>query len=215
MKQGLLFGFLIIALIIAVFEIQGRNTMNYYTSNDSFELDKFQINLTKAKEAETWCKANKYNTKFCFLVNYSLHSGLPRFYIFDFLNQSFIDSGLVSHGCGTNNWGKDEAKDKPIFSNNFESHSSSLGKYQIANKGISQWGIKVKYTLKGLDSTNSNALKRFVVLHSWEAVEDKAAFPNGTPEGWGCPAVSNNFMKKIDSLIQKQPNKKMLLWVYN
>ena len=94
------------------------------------------------------------------------------------------------------------------------SHCSSLGKYQVDDRAASAWGIHVKYYLKGLESTNSNAYVRDVVLHSWEQVSDIEVFPNGTPEDWGCPAISNNTMKTVDYLIRKQ-KKHLLLWIYN
>jgi len=65
--------------------------------------------------------------------------------------------------------------------------------------------------LDGKEQTNSNAIKRAIVLHSWEEVPNDEVYPNGTPEGWGCPAVSNESMIKIDSVLQK--NKKVLFWI--
>ena len=56
-------------------------------------------------------------------------------------------------------------------------------------------GVKIKYVLHGLDSTNSNALKRYIVFHWWEAVSDDEVYPDGTPEGWGCQTISNNSFK--------------------
>jgi hypothetical protein len=64
----------------------------------------------------------------------------------------------------------------------------------------------------GQDPTNSNAVKRVVVLHSWDYTPDEEVYPDGTPESWGCPAVSNTTMKKLDELLGSS-NKKMLLWV--
>ena len=105
-----------------------------------------------------------------------------------------------------------DTKTSPVFSNVEDSHCSSLGKYRIGERGKSQWGIGVKYSLYGLEKTNKLAMKRAIVLHSWKSVPDKEVFPDGTPEGWGCPAVSNNFMKKIDAILQKS-GRPVLLWV--
>jgi len=44
-------------------------------------------------------------------------------------------------------------------------------------------------------------------------VPDTELYPDGTPEGWGCPAVSNNQMKFIDELIKKSDTP-LLLWIY-
>ena len=68
--------------------------------------------------------------------------------------------------------------------------------------------------MHGLEETNSNALKRVIVLHSWELVTNEETYPEGTPEGWGCPAVSNEAMETIDGYL-KGVEKPVLLWIYN
>jgi L,D-transpeptidase catalytic domain len=168
----------------------------------------------KAKEALLFCKNKGYNTTYCILIDMSLPSGVKRFMIWDFRKNTILASGLVSHGCGINPWSGIWSKDKPTFSNVANSHCSSLGKYQVDDRAASAWGIHIKYYLKGLESTNSNAYVRDVVLHSWEKVPDEDVYPIGTPEDWGCPAVSNNTMKTVDALLHKQ-KKHLLLWIYN
>ena len=118
---------------------------------------------------------------------------------------------MVSHGCGDHMWSWTSSKEDAPISNEPDSHCSSIGKYQISNRGVSQWGIKINYLLIGKDKTNSNALKRAIVLHSWEKISKEEPYPEGTPEGWGCPAVSNESMKEIDILLKA--NKNMLLWI--
>jgi hypothetical protein len=168
----------------------------------------------KTKEALLFCKNKGYNTNYCILIDMSLPSGVKRFMVWDFRKHTILISGLVSHGCGINPWSGMWSKDKPTFSNVANSHCSSLGKYQVGDRAASAWGIHIKYYLKGLESTNSNAYIRDVVLHSWEQVPDNEVYPNGTPEDWGCPAVSNNTMKTVDALVRKQ-KKHLLLWIYN
>ena len=167
----------------------------------------------KAKEARTYCKKKKYNENFCFLVDMNIHSGLNRFFIWDFKTNKIIKSMLVGHGCYRNRWSKDASRDNPVFSNIDGSHCSSLGRYKISDRGVSEWGIKVKYNLIGLDSTNSNASKRSIVLHSWEMMSENELFPNGSPEGWGCPTLSNRNMKIVDSMLL-QTKRPTLLWIF-
>jgi len=172
------------------------------------------INLTnKAAKALEYCKKNNLNTELCILIDMQVHSGKNRLYIYDFKTDSIISTGLCSHGCGNSLWAGDETKNAPIFSNIPDSHLASLGKYKIGNRGYSNWGINVNYKLHGLESTNSNALSRYIVLHSWEKVENHETFPNGTPEGWGCPAVSNEQMRIIDSILRRS-HENVLLWIY-
>lgn len=170
--------------------------------------------LSKAAAAKAYCKANKLNTNFCILVDMSVHSGKNRIFIWNFKKDSIELSALCSHGCGSNTWSGTTTKTKPVFSNAHESHCSSLGKYKIGKRGYSQWGIHVNYLLHGLEKSNSNALKRQIVLHSWDDVEDKECFPEGTPEGWGCPAVANGFMKVADEKL-KASTQPVLLWIFN
>jgi len=167
----------------------------------------------KGVEAANYCKEHSLNTDFCILIDMSIHSGKNRLFIYQFSDHSIISAGLCAHGCCDGPWGADESKTNPIFSNVSESHCSSIGKFKIGKRGYSSWGIHVNYKLHGLEATNDNAFDRFIVLHSWEMVSDSECFPDGTPEGWGCPAVSNNQMKTIDRLLQKT-NEPVLMWIY-
>ncbi|MCB9197288.1 MAG: murein L,D-transpeptidase catalytic domain family protein [Flavobacteriales bacterium] len=173
------------------------------------------LNLhAKGLEAEEFCKTKGLNTDYCILIDFSIHSGKKRLFLYDLKNDSVIVSAMVSHGCGDAAWGMDNTKTNPVFSNQHESHCSSLGKYKIGKRGYSSWGINVNYKLHGLESSNSNAYDRVIVLHSWEAIPHKEVYPNGTPEGWGCPAVSNEFMTYLDGIL-KDKKKDVLLWIYN
>jgi hypothetical protein len=119
---------------------------------------------------------------------------------------------MVSHGCGDNPWMQTLAKDSAVFSNVNNSHCSALGRYIIGERGYSQFGVHVKYLMHGMDASNSNAVIRDIVFHSWEMVPDVALYPEGTPEGWGCPAISNAAFQKIDLLIQNS-GARPLMWL--
>jgi hypothetical protein len=174
-------------------------------------LDKIK---SKAEEALRFCRSNTFNTDFCILIDMSVHSGRKRFFIWNFKSGKVLKQYLVGHGCGSNPWSKDGSKDHPEFSNEDGSHLSSLGKYTLGSRGYSNWGIHVKYLMHGLEETNSNALKRFIVFHSWDLMSDEEIFPGGSPEGWGCPTISDNAMKEVDPMIQNS-QKPVLMWIYN
>lgn len=162
-------------------------------------------------EAKQYCKKNNLNHDQFILIDLGVHSGLKRLFVYNFHKKEVSKSYMVSHGCGDNNWSDTSTKENAPLSNEFDSHCSSIGKYVVLNRGVSQWGIKVNYILQGKDQTNSNARKRAIVLHSWEAISANEVYPEGTPEGWGCPAVSNESMKEIDEILKK--NKKVLMWI--
>ena len=167
----------------------------------------------KATEALAFAKKKNLNTSYCILVDMSLHSGVKRMVVWDFENKKMHNTFLVGHGCGSANWSDDETKDSPTFSNVDGSHLSSLGKYSLGERGKSDWGIGVKYLMHGLEETNYNALKRFIVFHSWNLMSDDETFPEGSPEGWGCPTISNAAMLEIDPML-KNEKKPLLLWIY-
>lgn len=187
------------------------------SSTENTEPERPSINLeatkAKAKEALQFCKTKDFNTSFCILIDMSLHSGVKRLMIWDFERDTITNSFLVAHGCGNSPWNEDKSKESPVFSNTDDSHCSSLGKYKIGERGYSQWGVNVKYVLHGLESSNSNAQRRAIVFHSWEAISDNEIYPNGTPEGWGCPAISNNSFRMIDPLLRSS-DKPVLMWIY-
>ena len=166
---------------------------------------------TYYKEAQQYCKRNNLNQDTFFLIDLGIHSGLKRFFVYDFKKNKITKSYMVSHGCGDNSWGATMSKENAPISNEFDSHCSSIGKFIILDRGVSQWGIKVNYVLQGKEKTNSHARSRAIVLHSWEAISSDEVYPKGTPEGWGCPAVSNVDMKEIDKVLKE--NKKVLMWI--
>ena len=164
------------------------------------------------KEAKEFCKENQYNEDYYFLVDLSIHSGKNRFFIYDFETKKIADKNLATHGsCDQFEENPDKWK-KVKFDNRVDSHCSMKGKYKIGNRDYSSWGINVKYWLHGLEASNKNAEKRVVVLHSWSAVKNKEVYPKYSPLSWGCPAVSDAFMEKLDERLQ-QAEKPVLLWI--
>ena len=191
--------FFIFAFIISgcKYDNQTKKEKNY----DSFH-----------REALTFVQNKNMNSDFYYLLDLSIHSGKNRFFVYDFKTKKIIDSALVTHGsCDVFSENKSKYE-KAIFSNDENSHCSSKGKYKIGVRDKSSWGIGIKYWLHGLESSNSNAVKRVVVLHSWSAVSNEEIFPNHSPLSWGCPAVSDEFMTKIDTKL-KTVQKPVLMWI--
>ncbi|WP_262151990.1 murein L,D-transpeptidase catalytic domain family protein [Chryseobacterium foetidum] len=211
-----LFLFLLLISIISCSKSQDKTGLSVAFENNEREekpiLDSAKT-YKKALEALDFCKKNKFNTDFAILIDMSLHSGLKRFFVYDFKTEKITHQHLVGHGCGSNDWSSDESKDSPEFSNVDGSHLSSLGKYKIGARGVSEWGVKTKYLMHGLENTNNNALKRVIVFHSWERMSDEEIFPKGSPEGWGCPTLSNNAFRAVDPILEKS-SKPVLMWIY-
>ncbi|MES2513806.1 MAG: murein L,D-transpeptidase catalytic domain family protein [Bacteroidota bacterium] len=164
----------------------------------------------KATEAKAYCKKNKLNTDLCFLVDFSIHSGKKRFFIYDLKANVIIDSGLVCHGLGQNS-----TQQQAVYSNVVGSNCSSLGKYKIGKRAYSNWGINVHYKMHGLESSNSRAFQRQIVLHAYEYVPETEIYPSHLTLGWsqGCPVVANGLMTKIDKLLTKA-KLPTLVWIF-
>jgi len=163
-------------------------------------------------EALQYCKQNGFNEDYYFLVDLSVHPGKNRFFVYDFKQGKIVDKNLVTHGSCDQFEENPDKWEKAKFSNKSDSHCSMKGKYKIGKRDYSSWGIKVKYWLHGLEKSNANAVNRVVVLHSWSAVANEEIYPQVSPLSWGCPAVSDDFMRKLDVKL-KTTSKPVLLWI--
>ena len=165
----------------------------------------------KADSAKKYCSSKGLNEQKCVLVNFSIHSGKQRFFVWDFEKDTVLYSSLCAHGMG-----RESTEEKPVYSNDAGSYCSSLGRYKIGISSYSQYGTNVHYKLHGQDSTNNNAYKRIVVLHSHSPIPDKDIYPQHLPLGFslGCPVISDAAMRKMDSLL-KESKKPILLWIYD
>ena len=139
----------------------------------------------------------------------SIPSGKKRFFVYNIAKDSIEYSSLVSHGSGSYFNGCD---DRLIFSNMPNSNATSLGKYRIGNSYYGNYGLS--YKLFGLDSTNSNAFDRAIVLHSDAYVPETETYPRHIFQSAGCPCVSPAFLAVLDKYL-KQSSKPVLLWIYN
>lgn len=158
----------------------------------------------KAKEAKQFIQEHGMNPNLCFLLDFSYDLYTKRFFVYDLQHNKIVRTELVSHGAGGEN-----TEDKVVFSNVPGSGCSSQGKYKIGIRSYSNWGVHFHYKLHGLESTNSNAFRRTVVLHSYEGAQcDDPTFAS-----LGCPIVCNEFMMDLDQYI-KSDSRSTLLWIF-
>ena len=160
----------------------------------------------KANEIKSYAQQNGYSTRYCFLVDLGMESGLKRFFVYDLLNRTVAYSGLVAHGSCEENFLK-MAK----FSNEPGGECTSLGLYKVGYSYYGQYGKA--YKLYGLQSSNSNAFKRAIVLHGNNFVPEEETYPKPICNSSGCPMVSFTFLKTLSSIIDAS-SKPLLLWVY-
>ncbi len=160
----------------------------------------------KAIEAKAFAGKNKFNTSFCFLIDMSLPSGQKRFFIYDLQKDSIQNAGLVTHGRCNQQWLEGRK-----YGNTIGCGCTSVGRYKIGHAYKGRFGLAFK--LYGLDKTNDNAFKRFVVLHSHDCVPGREV-NNEICQSDGCPTVSPGFLKQLEIPIKKS-GKPVLLWIFN
>jgi hypothetical protein len=150
----------------------------------------------------------KYSKKVAFLVDMKIKSGKNRFFVYDLENEKIIDQGLVAHGSGSETGIKGDILQ---FSNEPNSNCTSLGRYTIEKSYNGVFGKA--FRLNGLDQTNSNALKRAIVLHRYKEVPDEEK-EYYIINSHGCPMVSDVFFKRLEKIIESSDAKIMLYMYY-
>jgi hypothetical protein len=160
-----------------------------------------------AKPLLAYAKHHGYNTSTCFLVDMHIESGKNRFFVYDLKKQAVIDEGLVAHGRCNKDWLTGRQ-----YGNEVGCGCTSLGKYKIGDPYTGRFGHA--YKLYGLDSTNSNAFRRFVVLHSYSAVPDSEVDPAPICQSDGCPMVSAAFLQKLGTIIDHS-HQPILLYIFD
>lgn len=152
-------------------------------------------------------KSTKYNSNIAFFLDMKIESGKNRFFIYDLKHNKLLDKGLVGHGSGseTGTYGKLK------FSNVNSSNCSSLGKYAIGSSYSGRFGKA--YKLYGLDTTNSNAFDRNIVLHKYKDVPFEEQL-NPICNSLGCPMVNEKFFEVIEKKIDNSKKKIILVMYY-
>lgn len=160
---------------------------------------------SKADEAKIFIKTKSYNDQVCFLIEMSLPSGQNRFFVYDLKKDTIKNAGIVTHGRCNQQWLEGRK-----YSNEPGCGCTSLGKYKIGYSYNGQFGLA--YKLNGLENTNSNAFKRFVVLHAHECVPENEV-ADEICQSDGCPTVAPGFLQQLKPIIENS-SKPILLWVF-
>lgn len=123
--------------------------------------------LEIAKEQVERNRARLWRTDIVGVADFALPSSLPRFHFAD-LEKGEVRSFLVAHGRGSDPEHDGFLK---VFSNDVGSLATSRGAYITYEWYKGKYGTSIR--LGGVDSDNSNALDRAIVLHpAWYANAD-------------------------------------------
>jgi hypothetical protein len=183
------------------------NTSSNFTDNRVVTSTEAMNRLKeRASLAKDYVDVNGFDVSSCFMIDMRLPSGKNRFFVYNLLKDSLEAAGLVTHGKGSEN-----ESGNLIFSNTPNSNCTSLGKYKIGNSYNGNFGLS--YKLMGLDKTNSRALDRAVVLHSYCGVPNTEVYPAPICVSEGCPMVSTAFFTQLKGYMDES-QEPILLWIY-
>jgi hypothetical protein len=136
------------------------------------------------------------NTSILSIVDFSQSSRKKRFYIIDVANKKLLYNTYVAHGRNSG------AEYATSFSNDMDSHKSSLGFYVTNNTYNGAHGLSLR--IDGMEKGfNDNALERDIVVHGANYMGDN--FLKSCPfsgRSWGCPAVPASETSKVINIIK-------------
>ena len=166
------------------------------------------------EELKDYCHKKDLSENYAIIVDFNKASGKHRFFVCDLKKQKIISSSLCAHGSG-----KGSTMTKPIFSNEVGSNCSSLEHYAITGRHkMSSTGFP-SFRLKGLDPSNSNAMKRGILIHSAKLVSycRLGIYPFYLPLdkriSSGCFAIDIDMMDIVEDLVDKE-KKPILLFAF-
>ena len=136
------------------------------------------------------------------VLDFRGHSLTSRFHVIERSSMQIVKSFVVAHGLGSE--GKRDDGYAEVFSNVNGSLASSLGLYRARETYFSKKdGHGLSLRLDGLSSSNSNARRRFVVIHANWYMEPKAMRKVGRPgRSNGCMVFSASDRDEVIRLLK-------------
>ena len=130
------------------------------------------------------------------IIDFTIPSNLPRFFIIDLCNRELIHKSLVAHGVRS---GRLIPKH---FSNEENSHKSSLGFYVTTTTYHGKYELAMR--LDGKEHSNSHANSRGVVMHGADYVSYEFLEKNGCQLGrsYGCPSLPHEGFEEVVEMIK-------------
>ena len=161
------------------------------------------------EHVQSFIDRNSFNKNIAILVDFSIHSGKNRMFVYDMKQGKVIYACPVSHGIGS---GRDAVPER--FSNTPGSLMSSLGLATLGHRDYSPQGTKFKYWLDGHESSNNKMKQRLVVMHSYKGVPSEAIYPRRTITSEGCLMLGDEALRKLDNIIKAESNQKIVVYSF-
>ncbi|MGF1454386.1 MAG: murein L,D-transpeptidase catalytic domain family protein [Alphaproteobacteria bacterium] len=128
------------------------------------------------------------NARYISIADFSRHSSQERLFILD-LETGTHEALLVAHGQGSD---RNHDGFADVFSNEVDSHMSSLGAYVTLGTYQGKHGLSMR--LRGLEPTNDRARERAIVMHGADYVSRER---DTLGRSWGCPAIEPHLVEKV------------------
>lgn len=161
----------------------------------------------RAEKALAFASRHNMNERYVLFVDYSIPSGTPRLFVWDFQKKKIAASTYVMHGPGGGSTDK-----QPMFSNKPGSGCSSLGRFLVTKENGNR--NKRGFRIKGMDLDNQSAYGRGLMIHGAKWVDRhcwKPYIPMNAKCCLGCITVSTRGMTYLWTLVN-QEKKPILLW---
>lgn len=128
-----------------------------------------------------------HNHRFIGIIDYKQHNSKERFYLID-MQSGHVETYLAAHGKKSD---PDFDGYATIFSNEIDSHKTSLGFFVTAETYVGENGYSLR--LDGHSATNSNARTRAIVIHGASYVKPGSIIGRS----YGCPALEQRYHQDV------------------
>ena len=163
----------------------------------------------RAENALLFARRHNMNEHYALFVDYSIPSGTPRLFVWDFQRKKIVASTYVMHGPG-----KGSTDERPVFSNEPGSECSSLGRFLVTKEHGTN--LKRSFRIKGLDKDNQTAYARGLMIHGSTCLDGHCwmrYIPIHRASCQGCVTVTSRGMDYLWRLVNNE-KKPLLLWSY-
>ena len=139
-------------------------------------------------------KALIKNQNYLTIDDFTQYSGHKRMYVID-MKTGNVETYLVAHGRNSD---PEQTGYATKFSNVSDSKMSSVGFYLTAETYEGSNGLSMR--LDGLQSTNSKARERAIVMHGAHYVTPDL---DRMGRSWGCPAIEKQYVSTMTSHLKE------------
>jgi len=208
-KNRILWGLALVILVAST--VVGAFFLNwgwkYYGLPELPDYREYESLEERADFALAYAKRHNLNEHYALFVDYSIPSGTPRLFVWDFRKNRIVARTYVLHGSGGGS-----TDERARFSNRPGSKCSSLGRFLVTK----EHGRRNKrgFRIKGLDIDNKTAYGRGLMIHRAGWVDRhcwKKYIPLNEKCCMGCVTISSRGLNYLNPLITRE-RKPLLLW---